>query len=160
MKDATPRGHSSDLDALRQQVRMLVGERCWRARLSYADELKLDIGRKVPYKSRKMKGLVRGSWTVGSRATPWKLTGVNGVVSSRSKRSKIEATLGEVVGDVQAVTVGYRKMSLRIQIGHRFTLTIERHMANPADDLPSWEVFTPQRTCIQAGPGRNWLIAK
>src|SRR5919109_39433 len=105
MKAANPRGRSTGLDALRREIQGLVGERCWRARLAYGDELKLDIGRKIPYKSQKMKGLVRGSWTVGSRGTPWKLTYPSGVVSSRSKRSKIEAALGEVVGDVQGVTV-------------------------------------------------------
>ena len=160
MKTASPRVHHNEVDKLEREIGGLVGERCWHARLGYGDELKLDIGRKVPYKSPKLKGLLRGTWTVGSRATPWKLTCASGVVSSRSKRSKIEAALGEVVGNVQAVTVGSRRMSLTIKIGSQFTLTIENRSVAATDDLPYWEVFTPQRTCIQAGPGRNWVHLK
>jgi len=60
VKIAIPIRTSVQLNALRRQIGSLVGEPCWRARLAYAEELKLDFGKKVPYKSPKLKGLLRG----------------------------------------------------------------------------------------------------
>lgn len=160
MKAATPIRSNVELNALRRQIRPLVGETCWRARLAYADELKLDIGRKVPYKSAKMKGLLRGSWTLGSRGTTWRLESAGRSISSRSRRPRIEAALRELGGDVEAVAIGYRQLGLRIRFKNGCTLTIEHPAGRPTYDLPYWEIFTPQGACIQAGPGRRWSIGK
>lgn len=160
MKAATPIRNSAELNALRRLIRQLVGETCWRARLAYADELKLDIGKKVPYKSPKMKGLLRGSWRLGSRGTSWRLESAGRSISSRNRRPRIVAALHELSGDVQAVRIGYRQLGLRIQFKNGCTLTIEHDAGRPTYGLPCWEIFTPQGACIQAGPGRRWSIGK
>jgi len=156
MKAASPIRNSADLDDLRRQIQPLVGELCWRARLAYADELKLDIGAKVPYKSAKMKGLRKGSWTLGSRGTSWTLDSEEGTISSRSRRSIIEASLRELRGVVTAVSIGYRQLDLQVRFENNWILTIEHRPGQPTYDLPYWEVFTPKGACIRAGPGRRW----
>jgi hypothetical protein len=153
---AIPIRSKADLDALRRHIRPLVGQTCWRARLAYADELKLDLGGKSPYKSAKMKGHVRGSWTLASRGTTWTLELAGTSISSRSRRPKIEGALRELKGDVKSITIGYRSLSLTIRFTNGSTLTIEHETRRPMYGLPYWEIFTPERACIQAGPGRRW----
>jgi len=149
--------NKAQLAALLRLVRPIVGQRCWSARLAYADELKLDIGDKIPYRSPKLKGLLKGCWRFNACGGDWKLESPEATVSSRSKRPRIEAALKKLVGDITAVTVGYRQLSLALGFADGSKLTISHRAGQPTYDLPYWEIFTPDGKIIQAGPGRRWL---
>ena len=160
MKAATPIRNSGDLDALRRRLRPLVGEACWRARLAYGDELKLDFGERIPHKHPKLKGLIYGSWILGSQGTTWRLESGDRSVSSRSRRPRVQEALRELSGGtVEAVTIGYRQLGLGIRFNNGFTLRIQHEAGRPTYDVPYWELFTPRGACIQVGPGRRWSIA-
>lgn len=160
MKAVTPIRNNIELNALRRQVRPLVGQLCWRARLGYAGELKLDIGDKLRYKSTKLEGQIHGAWRLGSRGTAWRLESEGRSISFRSSRPRIEEALSKMAGDVDALTIGYRQLGLKMRFKSGWTLTIEHRADRPTYDVPYWEIFTPQGTCIQAGPGRRWSIRK
>ena len=150
---------NADIEPLRVRVQPLVGKICWRARLAYADELKLDFGQRLAYEHPRLKGSTYGSWVLGSRGTKWRLMVAGQLISSRSKRSRIEqALLALGGGTVDAVTVGYRQLGLCIQFDAARTLTIQHESGRPTFELPYWEMFAPGGTCIQAGPGRRWAI--
>lgn len=161
MKIASPIRTSVQLNALRRQIDSLVGEPCWRARLAYAEELKLDFGKKVPYKSPKLKGLLHGSWRLGSQGTSWRLESADRSISSQSRRPRIEEALREMAGEtVAAVAIGYKQLGLSIRFSSGCVLTIQHETGRPTYDVPFWEIFTPRGACIQAGPGRRWSIGE
>ena len=161
MKAVTLIRSSAQLQGLQRQVQPLVGEPCWRARLAYAQELKLDFGKKVPYKSNKLRGLAHGSWRLGSRGTTWRLESANRSISSRSRLPNIEEALGELAGGtVMSVAIGYRQLELSIQFDSGSMLTIQHEAGRPTHDVPYWELFTPRGASIQAGPGRRWSIGE
>ena len=64
---------NSDLTPLKLQLKHILGEICWRVKISYGDELRLDIGEKIPFYHHKMGNRLKGSWNFGSRCTFWQL---------------------------------------------------------------------------------------
>ncbi|XWK89160.1 MAG: hypothetical protein U7127_03570 [Phormidium sp.] len=69
---------------------------CWKATLTYGDELSLHIGAKIPYSQKSMAGKQKGEWIVGTRGNPWQLksggeTIANSEEDAESIRGKVKA---------------------------------------------------------------------
>lgn len=60
---------AKDLKHLKNITNGIIGEICWRASLSYGDELTLHIGAKIPYSQKSMVAREKGAWILGTRAT-------------------------------------------------------------------------------------------
>jgi hypothetical protein len=62
-----------DREGLQARLQQLVGQPFLQFRFSYGDELSLHFGDPLAYASPKLKGLVKGSYIVGTRASSWRL---------------------------------------------------------------------------------------
>ena len=144
-----------------QQVREIttkvIGEKCWRANLSYGDELSLHIGARLPYLQKSMTGKEKGAWILGTRGTAWKLespseTLVTSEDEPETIRQKIHAIEDNII---TALETSYPELSLIVTFGNGYKLRLFPS-AGEDFDLPHWELFTPYRTVLQVGPGAVW----
>src|SRR4051794_33474143 len=62
---------SADAVQLQAYLQQLVGQPFLQFHFSYGDELSLHFGPPVPSSSPRLKGLVRGSYILGTRASDW-----------------------------------------------------------------------------------------
>jgi hypothetical protein len=133
-----------DLHELELILRALHGVQCWRARLGYGDELRLDLGEPRPYRHPSMGGRLKGSWVLGTRASSWQLepTGV----------------LPDVEGaHVTTTKVELPQLDLTLGFDNGVALRIS---PDPAEqELAGWELFTASGMHLQAGPGPRWRIS-
>lgn len=133
-----------DLDELGAILRALQGKRCWRARLGYGDELRLEFGAKIPYRNPLLAAERRGEWTLGGRASPWTLT-------TRDE----PAPLSRIEG-LNVVEAGVRSSSLDLRLTFQDGTVLEV-VNDPAEhELAAWELFTPDGMVLRTGPGLRW----
>jgi hypothetical protein len=148
----------SDLNQLLQIMNGLIGETCWKAKLSYGDELTLHIGEKIPYSQKSMAGKEKGAWILGTRATQWQLNCLDKVVVSSEDdpeliKNKISIIKENTITNVQ---ISYPNLILTVSFENKCDLIL---FPNKEDvDLPYWEVFTPDQMVIKVGPGITWSI--
>jgi hypothetical protein len=142
----------ADIDQLKEIVKAIIGERCWRAQLSYGDELTLHFGAKVPYSQRSMAGQYKGSWILGTRATAWRLDcAQESWVTSEDRlnviREKIQAIANTTVTGFEPT---YPDLGLHVMFDKRYQLTL-LPKEKEENDLPHWELFFPDQLSIQVG---------
>lgn len=148
----------SDLNQLLQRMNGLIGETCWKANLSYGDELTLHIGEKIPYSQKSMAGKEKGAWIVGTRATQWQLDYLGKVVVSSNHDPEIVKSKINIIKEntITNVKISYPNLILTISFGNECDLIL---FPDKEDiDLPYWEVFTPDQMVIKVGPGAIWSI--
>jgi hypothetical protein len=123
----------------------LRGVRCWRARLSYGDELMLDLGERRDYDSPLMAGQQRGEWVLGLRASAWTVGP--------------DADLADLEGDrVRDASAGYPNLGLVLRFDSGAELAV---IPDPGEtDLAAWELFTPAGMLLRAGPGPHWVYKR
>jgi hypothetical protein len=144
--------NAADIDQLKEVVRAIIGERCWRAQLSYGDELTLHFGAKIPYLQRSMAGQFKGALILGTRATAWMLDcdqelWVTSADSLDVIRDRIQAIANTTVTGFELTSPD---LGLQVTFDNHYRLTLlpkkeEEH------DLPHWEVFFPDQTTIKVG---------
>jgi hypothetical protein len=133
----------SDLDELDDILRALHGVPCWRARLGYGDELRLDFGEPRPYRHPAMAGARKGSWILGTRASSWQV-------------------VAGVLPDVEGARVTATKVELpQLALTLAFDNGVALHISpDPAEhEVAAWELFTASGQHLQAGPGARWRIS-
>ncbi len=150
-----------DLTELNEATRGVIGELCWAARLSYADELQLHMGDKRPYPSKRLGDQQKGAWILGSRGTTWKVLVANGVYITSDNdveliRQKIPVMENQVV---TAFDIEPEHLSLTLTFGNGGQLVISPTLDDDQwDGVPYWELFTPDQACVQVGPGKTWSM--
>ncbi len=148
---------AADLDKLREITSGILGEICWRADLSYGDELCLHIGARLPYSQKSMAGQEKGAWILGTRGTAWRLDAANETLASSEDsldliRQKVRATEGATI---TAFETSYPDLALTVIFSNSCKLRLFPSAEDDLD-LPYWELFTPNRMLLQVGVGAKW----
>lgn len=148
----------SDLNQLLQIMNGLIGETCWKANLSYGDELTLHIGEKILYSQKSMAGKEKGAWILGTRATQWQLDYLAKVVVSSNDDPEIIKNKINIIKEntIINIKISYPNLILTVSFGNKCDLILFPDKEDT--DLPYWEVFTPDQMVIKVGPGTIWSI--
>jgi hypothetical protein len=147
----------ADLDKLREITHGIVGEVCWRASVSYGDELCLDIGARLPYSQKVMAGKEKGEWILGTRGSAWILTSSDETLASSDEDPDVfKRALHCIEGAaIVAFETRFPDLVLTITFSNGCKLTV--FTSNEDNfDLPYWELFTPYDMVLQTGPGAMW----
>jgi hypothetical protein len=172
--------NSQDLGLLQLFVGALVHEPCLRIRLAYGNELKLHFGEPQVVRNQKFGEELRGSWVLAVRASAWRCylrptaTGLFAGFWPRTARpvkqfspEEMTAAVGKLAGQrVTAVDPIWWHTPARPSIGLILNFAdgsvfevvpVGGEHDDPADEpLPDWELFTPFKTFVSAGPGPAW----
>lgn len=147
----------TDLEQLREITTKVIGEKCWRANLSYGDELSLHIGARIPYSQKSMTGKEKGAWILGTRGTAWKLYSLSEtVVTSEDESETIRQKISAIEDNIIiALETSYPELGLVVTFGNGYKLRLFPS-AEDDFDLPHWELFTPYGTVLKVGLGAMW----
>lgn len=147
----------SDLEQLHQIISGVIGETCWKASLSYGDEITLHIGAKIPYSQKSMTGREKGAWILGTQATQWRLDSPSETLVSSNDdpeiiRQKVDVIKESTIADIET---NYQNLALTVTFSNRCKLIL---LPNREDDvdLPYWEMFTPYQMVLKVGSGAKW----
>ena len=148
-----------DLAMLRGIVGRMVRQRCSRVTFSYGDELRVELGERIPTVVRKMDRK-RGEWTILTRSSPWQFTDLESRPPHRL-RSRSDAVLALQGKSLDSVEVSpHLDLSMTFDARYKLTVNPERREQKRHGPrlLPHWELFTPEHQLIVAGPGDWWQI--
>jgi hypothetical protein len=173
------RYESVDRFDLQMLLKQLVGQPFLFFKVSYGDELKLHLGRALPYNRPAMKGRLRGSYSIGARASSWfvnsapravLLTSDDLMVNDPQEPPK-NIDIREIESDnyISPGAIVYSAMVHEIGVGFALALNFSDGsnaliMPFSSRDAPEengievadWEVFTPHDRYLRVGPGRRW----
>jgi len=145
----------NDFERVKEIAKLIVGETCWAARMSYGDELVLHAGARIPYSQKSMAGKEKGSWILGTIITDWQLQCKEKVLFSSQylpeRRDELRAIEGTRITAFEIST----ELGLTVEFSNGCQLKIfpdEREIG----DLPFYELFTPDRMVLKVGKGRTW----
>ncbi|MBI4641215.1 MAG: hypothetical protein HY731_11005 [Candidatus Tectomicrobia bacterium] len=148
---------AADLDKLRELTGGIIGETCWRASLSYGDELRLHIGARLLYSKKSMMSKEKGAWMVGTRGTAWRLDSPSKTLATSEDDPEIvRQSIHHIEGTILTLfEISYPDLALRVTFNNGCTLIL---FPSAEDDsgLPYWELFTPYRMLLKVGPGARW----
>jgi hypothetical protein len=152
---------ATDLEQLREIASGIIGETCWRASLSYGDELSLHIGARVPYSQNSLAGKEKGEWILGTRGTPWRLDCVSETLATSEDapeiiRQKVYAIEGTTITKLET---SYPELALTVTFDNECKLTLLPSSEDEID-LPYWEIFTPYRMILKIGPSAMWSYTR
>lgn len=147
----------ADLNKPREITRGLLGEPCWKAALSYGDELRLEIGARVPTTKKSMKGSEKGAWMFGTRQSDWTIESQSGTLvtshaDSRPQREKLHQLEGTTIVGFE---ISYPSLIPTVSFSNGYTLTLLKQVDDDSE-LPYWELFTPYRMVLKVGPKDIW----
>ncbi len=152
---------ATDLEQLREITGGVLGETCWRASLSYGDELSLHMGARLPYSQKSMAGKEKGSWILGTRLTPWRLDSASEILATSEEDPEI---LKQKVHAIEGTTItmletSYPELALSVTFSNGCKLML---IPDAEDDsnLPYWELFTPYQMLLKVGPGSIWSYVR
>lgn len=160
--------HKPDIEQIISVItKPIIGEICHQVIFSYGDELRLDFGEMSAYTHPKLAHLCKGSWQLGTRATPWVFKQGDRILTS-SLPVDIDAEIDEV--EIDAVKKVLQQLENKELIdfvidAHNITLTLVFESAYqlilqpdfPDDsELPYWELFMPTEQVLTVGPGFFW----
>lgn len=168
-----------DVRGLRPYLFQLMGEPFLFARESYGGELTLHFGREVELPPFRGRVLTEGTHVLTLRASVWAAKSVPwaAYLSGDDPRpGATPVTLGDLEkrppvtpGDrvlwVEARAVhgvgwpGGIELSLGFSDGSVLDIRPRHDPDDPVHDLADWELFTPYRRYIKAGPGVQWEYA-
>ena len=151
----------ADLDKLKEIISGTLGATCWRASLSYGDELRLHIGTRLPYSQQAMAEEERGSWMLGTRGSPWMLECLSETLTtSEDDPEMLKRKLHHVEGStIVAFETSYPDLAATITFNNKCKLAL---LPSTEDDfgLPHWELFTPYMMLLKVGPGAVWSYVR
>jgi hypothetical protein len=150
---------STDLAPLRELTSGVIGETCWRASLSYGDELTLHIGARIPYSQKSMFGQEKGAWILGTRGTAWRLDSPTEILAGSKDdpeilRQKIQAIENT---KITVLETSYPELALTVIFNNKFKLMLFPK-AEEDSDLPFWEMFTPSQRVLKVGPDARFRL--
>ena len=147
---------ATDLDQLREILSEVLEKTCWRASLSYGDELTLHIGARIPYPQKSMAGKEKGAWILGTRGTAW-IDHASGTLANSDEEPKILRQKIQVIEEntLTGIETSYPELALTVTFSNGLEL---RLFPGSKDDfnLPYWELFTPHQMILRVGPGAMW----
>lgn len=173
---------STDLEALELQLTALVDQPVVNFRITYPDELVLDLGAVQTYQSPKLAGKSRGAFVLGTVASSWRLQlpdppyilerrvppeeDASDPLTTDQKREIQQlgtALHGRLVASVavrpdRSSSTGADGIRLTIRFSDDSTFAIIPSPSpdEPPDGLPDWELLTPFAHELRAGPGLRW----
>lgn len=147
---------AKDLEHLKNITNGIIGEICWRASLSYGDELTLHIGAKIPYSQKSMVNREKGAWILGTRASAWRIESANETLTTSDEEAEIIRQKIQAIENT-AITVfetNYPDLTLTLVFSNGCKLTL---FPDTEDfELPYWELFTPYKMFLKFGPDAIW----
>lgn len=147
-----------DLDDLNILLRALRGQMCWAVRWSYGDELRLDFGGQRPYRNPLLAGKCKGEWVLGTRATPWLLSGPGAELSGADEPTLAGVSSAVVGARVVAARAAYPDLDLQVDFDNGYTLSLR--VDTEESSLAAWELFTPDDMVVTVGPGPRWTYTR
>lgn len=137
---------SEELRPLRDAISGASGEIVDVGR-GFADELLLDV-----------RDDAGRTWGVGTQASHWRVVDAGGetVLSDDAPAAEVDAWLVAAKGRRGDWSVDDRLDLVCRLDGDQMLVVEAKAEAAGFDDPPHWEVFTPDRTVIAAGPGWSW----
>lgn len=154
---AQPPTTGTGLSDLHHLLHPAQGEQCWRASFSYARELRVHLGAPVPESGTKRP---RGRWLLRTHATPWQLCRNDSVIlkstyRSQQKLDQIKSLQGQTLVEIRPTHDYGVEMLFTGDL--RLVIKPRNDLVRPTpSELPYWELLTPYRTVILAGPGKRW----
>jgi hypothetical protein len=148
---------NADLNEFKHLMQEIIGQPCWAARLSYGDELTLDIGRKIPYKQKVMAGKYKGEWILGTRGSEWSLESASGIITSTAEPAEVFKEKVKVIEGttITAVETNYPDLVLIVGFSKGYQLKVFPDLEDDFD-LSYWELFTPNNRLVTLEPGGIW----
>ncbi|MFB2876955.1 RNA-directed DNA polymerase [Floridanema aerugineum] len=129
---------------------------CWKATLSYGDELSLHIGAKIPYSQKSMAGKEKGEWIVGTRGNPWKLkSGGETIATSNEDAEIIRDKIKAIENNHISWFVPTPELGFNMGFSNGYELILIPEIEDDSD-LPYWEMFTPEAMVLKVGPNAMW----
>src|SRR5215216_7806025 len=116
----------TDLDRLNEIISEILGATCWRANLSYGDELILNIGDRLPYSQPSMAGREKGAWMLGTRASAWRIHCPMGTLASSDEDpDALKQKLHYVEGtSVTEFNTGFPDLALTVNFANGCALRV------------------------------------
>jgi hypothetical protein len=148
-----PLSRSKNTERLYDRLRGLKGRRCSKIEFGYGGEVLLHFGR--PRNGGKDKA---GQWIINTCGTDWLLFTPAGLLRSADEEEIREAGVRRLEKtSVQNIYVGVPNDVLMVDFSNGSTLRIApmSHDDN-YDNVPYWEVFTPDNLLIAVGPKHQW----
>jgi hypothetical protein len=143
-------------------IQPIIGEICHQISFSYGDELELDFGEMTPYNHPLLADLLRGSWRLGARATPWTIKHNNQVLISTSELDtdeEIEAgkSIAKQLENKKLLEFVIDGQTLNLTLGFEdnYQLILEPDLEDDSG-LAHWELFMPTAQILTVGPSYFW----
>ena len=146
---------NSEIARIEKLLEGIIGETCWGVRLSFGDELRLEVGPKMP--NPNLKGQQKGLWRLGTRASRWILE-ISGdsVVDSNDDMLLIIEKIKLIEGNqIMALIIDWTDLGVEIQLSNQINLKILT-VWNNTSKLAHWELFMPDSMFLKMGPKRTW----
>jgi hypothetical protein len=149
-------------DLLSQQLRGLVGQECWEARVRHPGDFVLELGEQRQMFSanvvRQVADMVRAkksAWRIFTSVSDWSLV-ENSVRIARygASERRLEADRSALSGKtVEGISIRPEDLGLAVTFPQDTILYIV-----PRTDTrhPSWEVARPDGSTLVVGPGQIW----
>lgn len=147
---------ASDLNPLHEIARRAVGELCWKTSLNYRHEITLHFGEPIAYTCHTQLGKDHGSWILGTRGAVWQLEIAGGTtVPGQTGLDGISQALHHLEGH-SMTTIEITYPDLRVVVDWSNGDQLILIPTSDDNDLPDWEIFTPEQRVLQVGPGITW----
>jgi len=152
---------------LNQIIQLIIGETCHQITFSYGDELRLHFGEMTAYSHPKLAHLRKGSWQLGTRATPWYLMLGDSLFSHSSMfvNNKDAVELAKI--DLQHLentkltnfiilaNSNDMKLTLSFEGDFDYELILKPDLEDDSG-LAYWELLMPNEQIVTVGPGMFW----
>jgi len=147
---------NTSLVTLRRELKSITGETCRRVDFTYGHELRVHIGEQLETGISKP---ARAKWLLTARATPWEVRigrrTVPWTTKSVVKLDRVRSLEGRIVTRFAPT----RDFGLTVNFDGNAALRLIPPASPPrTNDLPYWELFTPDHTVLIVGPGRQWQL--
>ncbi len=152
--------NNKDLDQLREKIKPILGQLCWEVRLTYGDELCLEIGKKVGYDSPLLADDLKGEWQFGSRGTDWQLLYNNSIIAnSNLDREQIFPYLKLIENTIiLEFEPNYPDLTLIIAFNNGYQLKFIPDLTDLENqDVACWELFTANNQLLEVYPNFTWF---
>ena len=145
----------SDIRKIEDIMRGIIDEVCWGIHLSYGDELRFEIGPKMP--DPILKGKEKGLWTLGTRASDWSLHLLNEkLIESNDDVALIKQKIPFMNGSrINSFKVDYPKLGLEIMFINKIILKISPNW-DAGSQLAHWDLMMPNNMFLKIGPAATW----
>lgn len=152
---------ATDLQQLSKITSEVLGKICWRANLSYGDELSLHIGARIPYSQKAMAGKEKGEWILGTRLTAWRIDCASETIATSSDEPQIIRQKVKAIENTTITTIetSYPNLALTVTFSNKCQLILIPETFDDSN-LPYWELFAPYRMLLKVEPGAMWSYTR